>query len=125
MATFSLKPFFVLVARFSVGENMADAVVDVKLMEKDDEIETLRNELESLRARLEEVDMQLVSKDQILNVEKERNLLLTNNNSKLESILSQCRIDLDESQQANDTYQSTVQQLTDERSSLQVRILLR
>lgn len=99
---------------------MADALIEVQLTEKDEEIQTLMKELDSLRTRLDDVDTQLVSKDQILNVEKEKNLLLTNNNNELESILTQCRVDLNESEQANDTFQSTVQQLAAERSSLQV-----
>lgn len=119
---FKLKTkFSISTARFSsAGENMADAIIEVQLMEKDEEIQALVKELDSLRARLEEVDQQLVSKDHILNVEKEKNLLLSNNNCELESVLTQCRVDLNETQKANDTFQSTVEQLTAERSSLQV-----
>jgi len=111
----------IFTARFSsAGENMADAIIEVQLMEKDLEIQGLVKELDNLKTRLEEVDQQLVSKDHILNVEKEKNLLLSNNNCELESVLTQCRVDLNETQQANDSFQSTVEQLTAERSSLQV-----
>ncbi|XP_059480076.1 early endosome antigen 1-like isoform X2 [Neocloeon triangulifer] len=106
-------------ARLSVGENMAEAVTDLKLIEKDEEIETLSKKIESLMTRLQELEAEIDKKDRMINGEKEKRVQLETDRTVLEERLVKCLEELDMSRVETDTIQRKVVELNEDHSSLQ------